>query len=74
MLDVFDIDDVKDLPEELKKCAPDSRPERLRKLIEQAKRPVSTAQIKVAFYRTYGEILKDSFLCSTLSFMYRKKM
>ena len=67
--DIFDLENVNDLPEEMRPARRDTKVERILKLFEIANKPLSSAQLAVGFYRKYGEQINRSILYAYLQHM-----
>lgn len=69
--DIFDLEKVDGLPEDMRPVRRITKIERILKLFEIANKPLSNAQITVGFYREYGEKLNRVNLSAYLNHMAR---
>lgn len=70
--DIFDLEKVDDLPEDMRPVRRITKIERILKLFEVANKPLSNAQLVVGFYRKYGEQIQRSSLSAYLLHMARR--
>ena len=70
--DIFDLENVNDLPEDMRPARRDTKAERILKLFEIANKPLSNAQLAVGFYRKYGEKINRSNLSAYLLHLSRR--
>lgn len=70
--DLFDLEDLSDLPEDLRPAQRDTKIKRMLKLFEIANKPLSNEQLAVGYYRKYGEKLKRGSMSAFLHYMARQ--
>lgn len=69
--DIFDLENVSDLPEDVRPAPCHAKSERILKLFEIANKPLSNEQLAVGYYRKYGEKLNRVNLSAYLNHMAR---